>query len=61
MKKNLILLPAILLCVGGSAVAQNLKPITQEKATRIVKTLSADDMMGRSVAGSSSWRIVAID
>lgn len=48
MKKNLILLPAILLCITGATVAQNLKPITQEKTTRIVKTLSADDMLGRA-------------
>ncbi|HEY4651384.1 MAG TPA: M20/M25/M40 family metallo-hydrolase [Pontibacter sp.] len=48
MKKQLFALPALLLCLTGSALAQNLKPITQEKATRLVKTLSADDMMGRA-------------
>ncbi|MBC5775110.1 M20/M25/M40 family metallo-hydrolase [Pontibacter sp. KCTC 32443] len=48
MKKNLVLLPAILLCVSGGVSAQNLKSISQEKATRIVKTLSADDMQGRA-------------
>jgi hypothetical protein len=48
MKKDLFLVTALLLSLSGVAGAQNLKPITQEKATRLVKTLSADDMQGRA-------------
>ncbi|MEJ8757308.1 M20/M25/M40 family metallo-hydrolase [Pontibacter sp. H259] len=48
MKKNIMLVPALVVGLLGSAAAQNLKPITQEKATRLVKTLSADDMQGRA-------------
>jgi len=48
MKKQLLVLPALVLCLSGGAVAQNLKSITQEKTTRLVKTLSADDMQGRA-------------
>ncbi len=36
------------LCVGGNLQAQNLKAITEPEVTRLVKTLSADDMQGRS-------------
>ena len=48
MKKQLLVLPELVLCLSGGAAAQNLKSITQEKATRLVKTLSADDMQGRA-------------
>lgn len=48
MKKNLILLPAVLLCLSGGVLAQNVNSIRQEEATRLVRTLSADDMQGRA-------------
>lgn len=48
MKKHFVALPALLLCLTGSVTAQKLKSITQEKTTRLVKTLSADDMQGRA-------------
>lgn len=43
-----MVLPALLICFSGSVLAQNLKPITQEKTTRLVKTLSDDNMLGRA-------------
>ncbi|MBB6611176.1 M20/M25/M40 family metallo-hydrolase [Pontibacter sp. Tf4] len=48
MRKHFVALPALLLCLSGGAFGQNLKTITQEKTTRLVKTLSADDMQGRA-------------
>ncbi|MCJ8164490.1 M20/M25/M40 family metallo-hydrolase [Pontibacter sp. E15-1] len=47
MKKTIALL--LLACGSGmAALAQDLSPITQPEVTRIVQTLSADDMQGRA-------------
>ncbi|MBF9252793.1 M20/M25/M40 family metallo-hydrolase [Pontibacter sp. 172403-2] len=48
MIKNIILLAALALSFGTVASAQDLKTITQQETTRLVKTLSADNMQGRA-------------
>lgn len=48
MIKNKILLAVLALGFGTAASAQNLKTIKQQETTRLVKTLSADDMQGRA-------------
>jgi len=48
MIKNKILLAGLALSFSMAASAQNLKTITQQETTRLIKTLSADDMQGRA-------------
>ncbi|WP_242927031.1 M20/M25/M40 family metallo-hydrolase [Pontibacter vulgaris] len=48
MKNSKYLLTAFALCVGNALSAQDLSTISEQETTRLVKTLSADDMQGRS-------------
>jgi len=48
MIKDKILLAVLAFGLGTAVSAQNLKTITQQETTRLVKTLSADDMQGRA-------------
>lgn len=48
MIKNKLFLAALILGLGTTASAQALEAINQQEMTRLVKTLSADDMRGRA-------------
>lgn len=47
-KAKITALALAALCWGGMAQAQKLKGIDEQEVTRLVKTLSADDMQGRA-------------
>ncbi len=48
MKHSKLLLAALAVCFGSTLSAQDLSAISVQETTRLVKTLSADDMQGRS-------------
>ncbi|MCC9135494.1 M20/M25/M40 family metallo-hydrolase [Pontibacter silvestris] len=48
MKKRKLAVAALALIFGTNTFAQNLSAISQQETSRIIKTLSADDMQGRS-------------
>jgi hypothetical protein len=48
MKQLTLVATLFAACITGSVSAQNVSVIKQDKVTRVVKTLSADDMQGRA-------------